>query len=551
MEPRTNPPAPKPVNKPLLPASPQAAKQAPDSEIQTLEAQLNGQYRIIRQLGKGAQGRVFLAIDTHSHQKVAIKQLLIQSVKDWKLYDLFHREANTLRRINIPGVARLHSTMELLNIETPMALIIQEYFEGDPLQTFIAKGHRFRIDQIGEILLQLTNILEKLHKCDPPVIHRDLKPSNIILNYDESSTTPRIHIIDFGAVSNPQVKGGGSTVVGTYGYMAPEQLMGHAEPKSDIYSLAIIAVYLLSGVAPENLEVEDFHVLIDAHLEHLPHEITVFLRSMLEPKSEDRIGDYDTIRAFFNAIRTQNLQAIPKIQGKFSATLKKYNLKDVRAYHQEGNIELWQELSDETPRMLPNQFVKRVNARAWSQFFNSDASTNIIVDVIVLVLGAVFSSVALLTSENLVNVLFTIPLALAGLFFGAFHIFSYLTKNPDHILAGELKDFVKNARKSMATVIRIDYIPFSYELEEGYWDISDRTASWNIIYSFNPPDDSSPDPLVRRFRTHAIPDALHEGDLIPILYRINRDITGETVQSMPYPMANSDRFTFSEVQNWR
>ncbi len=178
----------------------------PDTE-NILKELLSQKYRIVRKLGEGSQGTVYLAENLKTGKKVAIKQLIIQSVKDWKLYDLFHREANTLKRLDIPGIAKLYEARDILDIETPMAIIVQDYIEGEPLQKFIAQGHRFRIEQIGEILYQKLGILENLHQSKPPVIHRDLKPSNIILNYTDESVTPEVHIIDFGAVSNPQVKG--------------------------------------------------------------------------------------------------------------------------------------------------------------------------------------------------------------------------------------------------------------------------------------------------------------------------------------------------------
>ncbi len=516
-------------------------------EFEQLESLLSHRYHIIRQVGKGAQGRVFLAETTDTHQQVAIKQLLIQSIKDWKLYDLFHREAETLQRIDVPGVAKLHEATEFLNIDTPMAVIIQDFIEGDPLQTFIAKGHRFRIDQIGEIMLQLTNIIEKLHKSDPPVIHRDLKPSNIILKYEAETATPSVHIIDFGAVANPQVKGGGSTVVGTYGYMSPEQLMGHALPQSDIYSLAIIAVYLMSGVPPESLEIEDFRVLIDPHLEHLPHEITTFLRAMLAPNVNERMADYNQIRQFFYAIRKQDFEAIPKAGKTQQPNIAiKYSLKDVTSYRQAGNIELWQDLSDTTPRSLPKELANTFRRQKYEikKKLIVDEKTKTLV-MLIIAFGAIGPLLALI-SDDKANILIGMMIMAIILLIMLIIVIICTLKNArkKSLLPYEkFIHFISYARKSMATVIRIEYQPLSNEakLERG-----DKIATWTIRYSFNPPDDSSPDPIVYEFESKSLPSTLKEGDLIPILYQIRMDNNDEIVESMPYPVANCDKFQLAK-----
>jgi serine/threonine protein kinase len=109
-------------------------------------------------------------------------------------------------------------------------------------------------------MMQLLDILKQLHAHEPPVIHRDIKPSNILLKA-LGGDDYEVYLIDFGAVANPQVQGGGSTVAGTFGYMAPEQLTGKPCPASDIYSLAAVAVYLISGRSPADMPMKDFSSL--------------------------------------------------------------------------------------------------------------------------------------------------------------------------------------------------------------------------------------------------------------------------------------------------
>ncbi len=533
-----------------------------DRDIEINQQLLQNEYHFIRRLGKGTQGSVFLA--QKGDCNVAIKQLNISSVKDWKQYDLFHREADTLRRLDIPGIAKLIEVREFLDVPEPRAFIVQEYIEGSPLQEFIAQGHRFQIGQIGELLLQLLNIIEKLHKSEPPVIHRDIKPSNILLNYANDSSSPEVHLIDFGAVANPQVKSGGSTVVGTYGYMAPEQLMGHASPASDIYSLAIVAVYLLSGVAPENLEIQDFQVIIDPHLEHLPHQITSFLRQMLAPKVEDRITDFDTLRTFFIALQEQKFDNIPYTKTAIKPA-RALSFSRVKSYQQAGNIELWQSLDDKTPRKLPFNLkmlilkdslsIKFDRKNALDMKAKSMLSKIIFEIFIYIVLGSFASVVILLSASLLVKFLFHVNglclilciFLLIIPFMLILYIYTLVSNYKEN--NGRLyKRFFEQARKSMATVIRINYKSVYRDLK--YVDEPDSHdafyPTWEITYSFNPPDDSSPEPIVRTFHTHTLPDALHEGSLIPILYLIQNDEKGEHVLSTPFPVPAIDKLEINE-----
>ncbi|MBQ9395135.1 MAG: serine/threonine protein kinase [Proteobacteria bacterium] len=520
-----------------------------DNDVAALQRLIADRYQVIKKLGKGSQGCVFLAETNDLHKKVAIKQLLVQSVKDWKQYDLFQREANVLKRLRVPGVAKLHETIEKLDNEPPMALIVQDYIEGEPLQKFIANGHRFQISQIGDILLQLLNILDKLHHSDPPVVHRDIKPSNIILNYVENDTTPQVHIIDFGAVANPQVKGGGSTVVGTYGYMSPEQLMGNATPASDLYSLAIVAVYLLSGVPPEELETKDFHVLIDPHLQHLPHQITAFLRKMLEPHAEDRITDYDQLREFFTALKKQQFDKIPITASTLDK--EKYALDKVYSYHQQGNIILWQELSDKTPRKLDNSvkkvFKRNIKTADLSGLLGKFILT-LVVGVVMLLAVAMNIMMMADSSNGHYPFIFSIGIILVII---VSYIMEILNKRRAAYYSNFLynpEQFFKNARKSMATVNRIEYksiVVHQFQATPGL-DINEMinqtySPTWLVTYGFNPPDDSSPDILIRTFETHVEPD-FKEGDLIPILYLIDHDDNGEHVYSTPYPIPVADKF---------
>ena len=98
----------------------------------------------------------------------------------------------------------------------------------------------------------------------------------------------------------------------------------------------------------------------------------------------------------------------------------------------------------------------------------------------------------------------------------------------------------------MATVTHIGYKPIFFNMNNGELRMNEYyPATWLITYAFNPPDDSSPDVLIRSFETHSEPD-FKEGDLIPILYLIVNDDNGEHIYSSPYPIPVTDSFTPTE-----
>ena len=124
-------------------------------------------------------------------------------------------------------------------------------------------GWRGTETEVRDIASQLLEILQYLHQQSPPLIHRDLKPHNIIRNDDG-----RVFLVDFGAVQdvyrNTLLKG--STVAGTFGYMAPEQFRGAAVPASDLYGLGATILYLLTHRSPADLPQSRLKLSFRAHV---------------------------------------------------------------------------------------------------------------------------------------------------------------------------------------------------------------------------------------------------------------------------------------------
>ena len=335
---------------PILPPQQENALKTPQS--------LQKDYHFVEQIGKGAQGKIFRAIRLKDNQVLAVKQLRIDSIKNWKEYELFHREAEVLASLNIPGVAKFYDAIDCLEDKPPCSYIIQEFIPGASLQKMLNDGHRFTVNDVYDILIQTLQILNKLHTHNPPVIHRDIKPSNLMISPDKDNHFI-VTLIDFGAVANPKVQSGGSTVAGTYGHMPPEQLTGNPVPASDVYAVAVLAVQLFSGKNPADIPTKDFRLIFEPDMQDKPHELVTTLRKMLEPRVEKRFANIPEILKDFknykeNIFKTDNRKTAPAdVNNDQDYNNKLLKLKYIG---ENGCIDLWQQLPDDQ-RAIPDVYM--------------------------------------------------------------------------------------------------------------------------------------------------------------------------------------------------
>lgn len=257
----------------------------------TLDGALRDRYRIVSELGQGSQGKLFLADDAQTGSKVAVKELDLELVDAWKAIELFDREANVLESLDHPGIpAYIDAFHEAGAAGSERFFLVQEYIQGTPLSEQIDRGGLMDEVRAREFLREMLSILDYMQSLNPPVVHRDIKPSNIIVRPDGSHA-----LVDFGAVQTilPETVGG-STVVGTTGFMPPEQLMGRATTASDIYALGATIVHAMSGIDPANLDMVrmklQFHEVIGGSNEWID-----LLDRMLDPTVERRLQDTSAV----------------------------------------------------------------------------------------------------------------------------------------------------------------------------------------------------------------------------------------------------------------
>jgi eukaryotic-like serine/threonine-protein kinase len=208
---------------------------------------IQDRYHLAEVLGQGGIGTTYRARDVESDRWVAIKVVSLRQMKGWKTLDLLEREIKVLQALDHPAIPRYFDSFEIDQLDNRVFYLVQELAPGQSLANWVAEGWRPDEDEVQDMAEQLLGILSYLQTLTPPVIHRDIKPHNIIR--DRSG---KLYLVDFGAVQDTvrHTITGGSTVVGTLGYMAPEQFRGQATLTTDLYGLGTTLIFLLTGIDP-------------------------------------------------------------------------------------------------------------------------------------------------------------------------------------------------------------------------------------------------------------------------------------------------------------
>lgn len=269
-------------------------------------------YRIAGVLGQGGIGITYRAEDMETQQQVALKALSFQRMGEWKTLELFEREAKVLKHINHPAIPRYLDYFQVDTESDRRFYIAQQLADGESLAVLIDSGWRGSEGDIKQIATQILEILIYLHELQPPIIHRDIKPQNLIRRTDGMVT-----LVDFGAVQDTyrHTQIGGSTVVGTYGYMPPEQYRGKALPASDLFGLGATILFLLTGRSPAELPEVRMKIDFRSYV-HISAGFADWLETMLEPASEDRFSSArQALEALENCdIAIKTTQNIGKIE---------------------------------------------------------------------------------------------------------------------------------------------------------------------------------------------------------------------------------------------
>ena len=237
-------------------------------------------------LGEGASAVTYKATDVKG-RTVCVKQYKssVQSADKSRI----EREIEVLKKLNHAQVPTVFGAYIQQVNGRDLLHVVQEFVDGQDLQVWV-KSNTFGMSEIRQTLADTLRVLGHLHSAIPPILHRDIKPSNLMRRLDG-----RIVLIDFGqAVQDVHRTLGQTMVTGTIGYQAPEQISGNATVKSDVYSVGVVAVELLTGT-PAFKMLEGQNLRWERHCRRLPLPVQEWLDGVLHPEPRQR---WDAAEAF-------------------------------------------------------------------------------------------------------------------------------------------------------------------------------------------------------------------------------------------------------------
>jgi eukaryotic-like serine/threonine-protein kinase len=234
-------------------------------EHEQIVTHLGAQFQVVREIGRGGMGVVFLARDIALHRLVAIKVLRYEFTSSEEHRERFRREARMTARLSHPNIVPVHTFGEIHDDtdNAPLVYIVMKYVHGESLADRMRREKTLPPGEVQRILRDLAQALDSAHRDG--VVHRDLKAENILLERGSN----RALLTDFGVAlqrSLDPVRTDSSRAFGTPHYMSPEQAAGELDidNRSDLYSVGVLGYYMLTGVLP--FDGQTFEALAAKHI---------------------------------------------------------------------------------------------------------------------------------------------------------------------------------------------------------------------------------------------------------------------------------------------
>lgn len=318
----------------------------------------SGTYRVVRALGKGGMGAVWLVAQTKAFDRLAVLKEVIDyfdptdAVERQRAAARFEAEARTLGDLKHPGIPDLYAYFT----ENGHNYLVMEYIEGPDLSKGltsedadtgqIVAGASLPVEAVVRYTAQICEVLEYLASRQPPVIHNDIKPGNIIIDQHSG----RAVLVDFGTAKTRYLRaissapdGAKASVYGTVGYAAPELYRGHSEPRSDVFSLAATAYHLLTDDDPRD------HPFQYPALDTLPGDLAALLQRGLVEAIDERptATEFRQQLEAYLAGQTAPLRALPFPDGDAADERDELLTLAIKHWHyaagllQDGTLTAW------------------------------------------------------------------------------------------------------------------------------------------------------------------------------------------------------------------
>ncbi len=273
-----------------------------------------GPYAVVRDVGSGGMGDIYLATDTRLERPVCLKAVRHDLAADPRYRDRLRTEARLAAALNHPGLCAVHALEEF----DGELYLVTEFVDGQTIRTEISGPARPTVSQVQTTMHALAEALDAAHVKG--VVHRDLKPENVMRTRDG-----RLKILDFGLARAESDRAAHSTssVAGTLAYMAPEQINGEpTDARTDLFALGVLAYEYATGthpfVAPSAL------AMVARILEHkpqplgmqrpdLPHHIVATIMRCLEKAPADRI---ESARAIIDGLEDIGPKVVRRPEGR-------------------------------------------------------------------------------------------------------------------------------------------------------------------------------------------------------------------------------------------
>jgi serine/threonine protein kinase len=286
-----------------------------------------GRYAVERFAGEGSQGATFIGTDSKTGARVAIKLFDLGKATDWKAQELFEREVQTLKRLRHPGIPQFLDVV--VDDDTGARALVMTHIPGESLGDVWRRDGVIPEKRVWGYVNDAAQILAAVH--GEGVIHRDLKPDNFILRPDGT-----LAIVDFGGVGHVRAAAG-STVVGTFGYMAPEQLYGAQTPATDLYALGATLLTVATNKSPEDQPRRGLAIDVDAAAPFLSSPLRSLLATLLAPDPQERPRDGAALLVMLKALSSGRSTSTST---STSSTARSPD----RVEHADGSVEaIWRE----------------------------------------------------------------------------------------------------------------------------------------------------------------------------------------------------------------